>query len=94
MATNDNTIEFPTNKTPPTEPEEDIVENDFWKCGACDTLVNDTSEKKVLPINLGGNPQAGQPGMTFYVCPTCHVLSMPPDMFDEIHRRMNSRIIT
>jgi|TARA_R110000824_G_scaffold164685_10_gene341068 hypothetical protein len=90
MDNDDKTIPFPSPPTsvpPPVEPE-------CWVCGACGTVVDDDTERKVLPINLGGNPQTGGAGLTFYVCPKCHVLSMPAEMFDEIHKRMNSRIIT
>jgi rubredoxin len=85
----DKTIPFPTKEDEELPPPEE-----FWECGACGTRVDDDSAQKVLPINLGGNPQTGQAGPTFYVCPNCHVLSMPKEIFDEIHRRMNSRIIT
>ena len=87
----DKIIEFPIQNQ---ESEPTQKETDHWECGACHTIVDDTTERKVLPINLGGNPQQGHIGMTFYVCPECHVLSMPAEMFDEIHRRINSKIIT
>jgi hypothetical protein len=88
MNDDNKTLEFPKQEPPPPPPAE------FWECGACGCRVDDDSELKVLPINLGGDPKSGTPGPTFYVCPNCQVLSMPKEMFDEIHRRMNSRIIT
>lgn len=91
MDDKDKVLDFPALPDPVAQLPEPA---EFWECGACNTRVDDNSTVKVLPINVGGNPQTGVPGMTFYVCPTCHVLSMPPEMFDEIHRRMTSRIIT
>tara|TARA_R110000737_G_C14494583_1_gene470823 strand:- start:34 stop:318 length:285 start_codon:yes stop_codon:yes gene_type:complete len=94
MNDDNKTIEFPMQPPPPTPQEQLAAEDYSWKCGACNTVVDDTTERKVLPINVGGNQQTGTPGMTFYVCPVCHTLSMPPEMFEEIHKRMASRIIT
>ena len=51
MNDDNKTIEFPMQPPPPTPQEQLAAEDYSWKCGACNTVVDDTTERKVLPIN-------------------------------------------
>ena len=66
--------------------------HDVWQCGACNVIVNDQSEKKVLPIAMGGDPRNPQSAITFYVCPNCYTIQMPEQIFEVLSKRLNSRI--
>tara|TARA_R110000744_G_scaffold46571_4_gene102904 strand:+ start:1550 stop:1819 length:270 start_codon:yes stop_codon:yes gene_type:complete len=85
----ENIIKFPSKE--PEQPKEEI--KDYWECKCCGVHVDENSEKKVLPISMGGDPSNPQHALTFYICPNCFTLQMPEELFDEMQRRMNSRII-
>ena len=71
--------------------EEKTQEAEYWECKSCGVKVDDNSDRKVLPLSLGGSENAS---LTLYVCPNCYTLQLPELMYEELHRRMTSRIIT
>lgn len=70
---------------------EEKNENDFWSCKCCGVVVDDNSERKVLPLSLGSGDENS---LTLFVCPNCYTLQIPEIMFEDLHRRITSRIIT
>lgn len=73
--------------------EEKTQEAEYWECKSCGVKVDDNSDRKVLPISMGAGEGAAN-SITFYVCPNCYTIQMPELLFEELHRRMTSRIIT
>jgi predicted RNA-binding Zn-ribbon protein involved in translation (DUF1610 family) len=77
--------EFPLNKAGGGEEE-------LWKCHACKHIITERMDalgldkSKVLPLNMGG--------MMIYVCPNCRTFQLPQEVFDEIFKKANSKIIT
>jgi hypothetical protein len=67
---------------------------DYWQCKCCGVKVDENSEKKVLPIAMGGNQNDRNSALTFFVCPSCFTIQMPEEMYNELNRRIQSRIIT
>ena len=64
----------------------------LWECLACKHIITEKMDNlnqdksKVLPLNLGG--------MMVYICPNCRTLQLPEEIFDEIFKKANSKIIT
>ena len=65
----------------------------FYHCKACNHKITESMEKdeeseknKVLPLSLGP--------LMVYVCPNCYTLQLPEEMFKEILKASNSKIIT
>ena len=65
----------------------------FYHCKACSHKITESMEKneeseknKVLPLSLGP--------LMVYVCPNCYTLQLPEEMFKEILKASNSKIIT
>ena len=65
----------------------------FYHCKACNHKITESMEKdesnkknKVLPLTLGP--------LMVYVCPNCYTLQLPEEMFKEILKASNSKIIT
>ena len=65
----------------------------FYQCKACGHKITESMEKnkeseknKVLPLSLGP--------LMVYVCPNCYTLQLPEEMFKEILKASNSKIIT
>jgi hypothetical protein len=66
--------------------------DELWKCHACKHIITERMDElnldksKVLPLNMGG--------MMIYICPNCRTLQIPQEVFDEIFKKANSKIIT
>ena len=81
----DNTIKFPVEKL-------NLEDKVMWECKACGHNItesmdeNKAEKSKVLPINIGN--------VMIYVCPNCHTLQMPEELFNEILKKATSTIIT
>lgn len=73
------------------ENREEVVE--YWQCKCCNIKVDDKSDRKVLPIVMGGDPNIPESNITFFICPNCYTVQMPEQMFEELHKRINSNII-
>ena len=65
----------------------------FYQCKACGHKITESMEKnkegeknKVLPLSLGP--------LMVYVCPNCYTLQLPEEMFKEILKMSDSKIIT
>lgn len=63
--------------------EEEAVEN-VWTCKACD--YESQSGEKVLSLNMGDAFQA-------LVCPNCMTIQLPPPIYEEFKRMMESNIV-
>tara|TARA_Y100001951_G_C11290219_1_gene271620 strand:- start:1902 stop:2183 length:282 start_codon:yes stop_codon:yes gene_type:complete len=70
-----------------------LEEKVFYHCKACSHKITESMEKnkegeknKVLPLSLGP--------LMVYVCPNCYTLQLPEEMFKEILKVSNSKIIT
>tara|TARA_R110000824_G_scaffold146823_1_gene315950 strand:+ start:18958 stop:19299 length:342 start_codon:yes stop_codon:yes gene_type:complete len=74
-------------------PDNQVDKSNNWVCKCCGVEVDDKSDRKVLPISMGGDPNNPQYSLTFYICPGCYSVQMPEEIFEEMHRRMNSSII-
>lgn len=67
-------------------------DEELWKCHACKHIITERMDEmnldksKVLPLNMGG--------MMIYICPNCRTLQLPQEVFDEIFKKANSKIIT
>lgn len=63
--------------------EEEATEN-VWVCKACD--YKSKSGEKVLSLNMGDAFQA-------LVCPNCMTIQLPPPIYEEFRRMMESNIV-
>jgi len=81
----DKTIKFPVEKL-------NLEDKVMWGCKACGHNITESMDKdgveksKVLPLNIGN--------VMIYVCPNCHTLQMPEELFNEILKKATSTIIT
>lgn len=62
---------------------EEAAEN-VWTCKACD--YKSQSGEKVLSLNMGDSFQA-------LVCPNCMTIQLPPPIYEEFKRMMESNIV-
>ena len=82
---NEKTVDFPLHKAG----GEDRL---LWQCVACKHVITESMEKdeaagsKVLPLNMGG--------MMVYVCPNCRTFQLPEEVFNEVMKKAESKIIT
>ena len=80
---NEKIKKFPKSETPP-----EIL----WECGACKHKITEdlnptkAGHNRVLPMNLGG--------IMIYVCPSCFTLQLPEEVFEDILKKAESKIIT
>ena len=70
-----------------------LEEKVFYHCKACSHKITESMEKnkegeknKVLPLSLGP--------LMVYVCPNCYTLQLPEEMYREILKKLDSKIIT
>ena len=81
----DKTIKFPVERL-------NLEDKVMWGCKACGHNItesmdkNETEKSKVLPLTIGN--------VMIYVCPNCHTLQMPEELFNEILKKATSIIIT